>query len=300
METWHPEAIKVQPVNTSAGYFKGSEPFRQVAHSTEVMRYSPSTRDYYGHQSYPHATIHWDGIRAKIYQHFPINRAARALKNLSGGVETNAMHVVQFEIAWVAAEAPWMPVALLDAIRSWCWWVSRQTGSLMVPVDSFHTYPPENGHRLGSEPWRMSHAEWRVFNGICGHMHVPENVHGDPGKIDINYICAPSSPTEVHMAGYLPNADEIPGGLQHLVNLGLTKPTANVPFVAVKADGGVDVFNNTPNNEGGLWKGDLPRKYGIELGAGHLVIGWRFLRSNTGDYIGYRLFAEDGGVFDFT
>jgi hypothetical protein len=27
----------------------------------------------------------------------------------------------------------------------------------------------------------MSAAKWTSFTGHCGHQHVPENLHGDPG-----------------------------------------------------------------------------------------------------------------------
>jgi hypothetical protein len=40
-------------------------------------------------------------------------------------------------------------------------------------------------------PWgqpRLDHNEWRKFNGICGHMHVPENDHVDPGKIKVRKL----------------------------------------------------------------------------------------------------------------
>jgi hypothetical protein len=48
----------------------------------------------------------------------------------------------------------------------------------------------------------MTNAQWNSFKGVCGHMHVPENGHGDPGAIDIESIMAlaggeastPSSP----------------------------------------------------------------------------------------------------------
>ncbi|NIS66407.1 MAG: hypothetical protein GTO05_14860, partial [Gemmatimonadales bacterium] len=32
---------------------------------------------------------------------------------------------------------------------------------------------------------RMSDQQWEAFNGICGHEHVPNNTHWDPGAFDI-------------------------------------------------------------------------------------------------------------------
>jgi hypothetical protein len=42
-------------------------------------------------------------------------------------------------------------------------------------------YPKSYGNEGGQ---RMSGAEWNDFKGVCGHTHVPENDHGDPGAID--------------------------------------------------------------------------------------------------------------------
>jgi LysM repeat protein len=34
----------------------------------------------------------------------------------------------------------------------------------------------------------MTFAQWLRFRGVCGHQHVPENDHRDPGAIDINKL----------------------------------------------------------------------------------------------------------------
>jgi hypothetical protein len=34
----------------------------------------------------------------------------------------------------------------------------------------------------------MSDDEWNAFNGWCGHQHVPENSHWDPGKLNIDHL----------------------------------------------------------------------------------------------------------------
>jgi hypothetical protein len=30
----------------------------------------------------------------------------------------------------------------------------------------------------------MTFSQWQAFKGWCGHQHVPENDHGDPGSMD--------------------------------------------------------------------------------------------------------------------
>ena len=37
---------------------------------------------------------------------------------------------------------------------------------------------------------RMSDAKWRAFTGICGHQHVPDNDHWDPGRLDVSRMLA--------------------------------------------------------------------------------------------------------------
>ena len=34
----------------------------------------------------------------------------------------------------------------------------------------------------------MSNSEWMAFSGWCGHQHVPENDHWDPGRINISRL----------------------------------------------------------------------------------------------------------------
>ena len=34
----------------------------------------------------------------------------------------------------------------------------------------------------------MTNDEWNDFDGWCGHQHVPENEHWDPGKLDIGRL----------------------------------------------------------------------------------------------------------------
>jgi len=35
----------------------------------------------------------------------------------------------------------------------------------------------------GEAAVRRGDRAWNVFKGVCGHCHVPENQHGDPGAI---------------------------------------------------------------------------------------------------------------------
>ena len=43
----------------------------------------------------------------------------------------------------------------------------------------------EDGSAYGDWSGRMSAAEFTAFTGICGHQHVNDNDHWDPGALDI-------------------------------------------------------------------------------------------------------------------
>lgn len=156
-----------------------------VLHTTESRgRFSPGAA-YFGHNSWPHFTV----SRGVVWQHIPIDRSARALLHPAGTPATNTDGAVQIEIDWNAADARNLPADTTAALRDLVAWICEQTGIPAVwTARGVHEYPPEDGHRLGREPWRMPWPEWDAFRGWCGHCHVPGNDHGDPGPLDLAAI----------------------------------------------------------------------------------------------------------------
>lgn len=189
--SWHPTATKVIPNNYVGSLLTRYE--KQVVHTTETKKYTPSEDSYYGHQLWPHATLAEINSVWTLFQHLPLNRSSACMRNLVGGVETNRDGCIQIEIAWIAADGQNLPTGALDKLREWLLWVSQMTQIPYIFVDNFHYYPPENNHQLGKEPWRLRGATWDNFKGILGHQHADENVHGDPGKINVAYLQAGSS-----------------------------------------------------------------------------------------------------------
>ncbi len=192
MELWYPSSVR-NPATRDGGVYESGYPYRGVLHTTESLSFTPSTTDYGGwHSSYPHFTAVDRTSEVVIYQHLPIDRASRALANPSGGVQTNRARAIQIEIVGKAAESASMSPRLLHALGSWMRWVEAQTGMRSVAPFEF----------LGSEAYgtsgaaRMSAGEWRSFDGWCGHQHVPENSHWDPGKIRIDQLLAVSPEPE--------------------------------------------------------------------------------------------------------
>lgn len=153
---------------------------RGVLHTTEGSTLAGALATYRRTEDYPHFTL--DSVT--IEQHVPINVAATALKNTNGGVETNKQGAIQIEIVGFAASAPLLPEPLLLNLRQLMIWIEQQTGIKPV-APAFKAYPGSYGADNGI---RMNSAQWRSFNGWAGHEHCPENLHGDPGLINIEFL----------------------------------------------------------------------------------------------------------------
>lgn len=150
--------------------------------------------------------------KAEWFQHFDFDESSRALVNLSGGVQTNTMNVCQIEIVgtcdpkhsktWGKLKAgvdylytPSLPDWFLDDLADFAAWANinhgvklqskRPDGSKLVwkAYDASYGTRAQNGVRLTND-------EWSKFYGHCGHQHVAENLHGDPGNMDIVTLLA--------------------------------------------------------------------------------------------------------------
>ncbi|WP_327424330.1 peptidoglycan-binding protein [Streptomyces sp. NBC_01230] len=128
----------------------------------------------------------------EVHQHFYANHSARALVNKSGGVETNTLNVIQIELVgtcdkggpglyWPDAKDSDL-AGLVDLID---WLTDTYDVPLVSTSKPWLSYPSSYGSARGQ---RMSFAEWNSFKGICGHQHVPENDHGDPGNFPIKRL----------------------------------------------------------------------------------------------------------------
>ena len=155
-------------------------PWKIVLHTTEGYAYSPSTSSYFGHQNWPHATI----TRGRIYQHFPLSKAAYALAH-DWGPETNRANAIQCEVVWKADNPLW-PDDLLDTLSDWIRWAQAQTG---VPTRFAEMWRPATVLATISSPIRMSGEAFVDFHGICGHSNVPGgNHHWDPGRLPVDRL----------------------------------------------------------------------------------------------------------------
>lgn len=168
-----------------------------VWHSTE----GTSLPSYGGGGSAPNFTAKPDFAAKRLvwFQHFDFDVSSRALRNLAGGVQTNTLNACQVEIVgtcdptthakWTKAGyqhlyTPELPDWAIRDLANFARWAYEQHG---VPLSSgleFKAYPGS----YGDSSVRMSGAQWQAFKGHCGHQHVPENDHGDPGNMPMPAI----------------------------------------------------------------------------------------------------------------
>lgn len=208
--------------NTSAWYqavYPGNAMESNVIvwHSTEG-RTLPS---YDGGALAPNLTAVPDFAARKLrwHQHFDFDTSSRALRNLAGGVQTNTLNVCQVEIVGTcdpAAHAKWgsTPHLYMPELPDWAVrdlaefarWAHEQHA---VPLSSgltFKAYPSS----YGNSSVRMNGAQWTSFKGHCGHQHVPENDHGDPGSFPMAAILnAAKGGTTVPQEDDMPTPAEI-------------------------------------------------------------------------------------------
>ncbi|MEH0586254.1 hypothetical protein QA942_20040 [Streptomyces sp. B21-106] len=226
-----------------------------VLHTTE----GPTLSDYQGGAVAPNLTAVPDfaAKRLKWYQHFDIDRSSRALVNLAGGVETNTLNVCQVELVgtcdpathkkWTATgqahiywpEAPdWALTELAVFLR----WMNTQHGVPLTGPSKWPAYPASYASAAGQ---RMTGAQWSVFKGVCGHMHVPENVHGDPGAIDFDGLLAlakgdkPVPPPPTQPPAVTPGQPGIPAVLTEVAEGGPALKAGEWTLLKMAADSAI-------------------------------------------------------------
>lgn len=188
---WFSQARRVN-VGDGSGAMLGGEP-RAVHHTTEGSTIDGAVATYRKTGCFPTFTI--DYVKDDVVQHLPVNVGASALKNASGGVQTNRKGSVCIQIEWVGSatkpfnkttEGKLIPAgpkvkAFFDFLRShgipdvWPEGAPPAYGQGGAPA-----YGAGNGERHA--------ATWESKAGHYGHSQVPENSHGDPGAIDPGFV----------------------------------------------------------------------------------------------------------------
>ena len=252
-----------------SGRYTGG-PNKGVLHTTE----GGSLPRYLDGGNAPHFTVRAN-VKTKtvtVYQHFDTNRPARALVNKSGGTQTNNDGCIQIELIGSCDRAtaetygliywPEAPTWALDGLKKLMRWIEKDRGIprkattrpwLNYGKDS--RAPGRIPASYGNSPARMGQSEFDNFAGWCGHQHVAENSHGDPGNIDIGYLLSVTPPkrTVVTLVGVtlaaLATIFGLTTGQLEAANPGIA-PSLR-PSVTVTLPSGV---NQTPGGATGVTK----------------------------------------------
>jgi len=208
--------------NTGKVPRRSDAPSRIVIHTTETAGLPG-----YGFGSVsPHFTI---GVgdagslprekkgKVRIWQHISLDRTASALLHKPGTIETNHMgaHCIQIECityigdqkdAGIVGNKGKFPKALTKALAGLVEEITSALGDININIS------PKRWSSSGAygekAPQRLSEDEWEGFNGICGHEHVPNNRHWDPGAFDIDELMGYVGSTGPRRADPAPDTPE--------------------------------------------------------------------------------------------
>jgi hypothetical protein len=175
-------------IESCSGNYVGY-PWKIVLHTTESPAGSmPGINRLF--QSNPCSTPHFciDPVTKEKVQYISIQRAAAALRGGRNGYETNRGNVIQVEIIgranetrdWSDDQLKFIGEFIADIIRA----------GVPINLDNTPYFPgPKDGTvAVENSRFRFSGEEWKWFDGVCGHVHVPYNDHYDPYDIDIDKI----------------------------------------------------------------------------------------------------------------
>lgn len=157
---------------------------KMVLHSTEGSNWP----GYGGGYRAPHATI--DPRKREVRQHIPFSQAGYALVAPADGTHTNTGGAVQIEIIGSCVVNSPLPSVLnfnedeLGYLALVLKDTSDATGIPLVSNVQWFSYPAS----YGKSPVRLTSKQWYDYNGVLGHQHVPGNLHGDPGALNVARI----------------------------------------------------------------------------------------------------------------
>src|SRR5215218_1875635 len=162
-DLWFPGADLSRKASVDGGSILGGRP-KCLWHDTETMGLPSYSTGYF-----PNMTI----CGSTPYQHIPADRAARALRNPDGGVQTNRWNVFQIEVCGYANRVQYVRV-----MRDVAQWLKEARGCPLVCTVDTLPYPQS----YGNTSVRLSGSAWSDYTGHLFHMSAPENDHGDPGR----------------------------------------------------------------------------------------------------------------------
>jgi hypothetical protein len=123
----------------------------------------------------------------KVWQHRVLGKTCGTLQNAAGGVDTNRLIRIQFELVGFSTTEPWLPSGsfqrdALAAIKELAF------TELDVPRDHVHPDVQDTGVVLASTEYRRRKSKFPNVAGWYGHVEIPENDHWDWGSLLWNQI----------------------------------------------------------------------------------------------------------------
>jgi hypothetical protein len=160
-------------------------PPRGTLHTTETKGWIQRTD---GGSPY-HAQIRdtLDGGPIELRQYLGFDVAARSLRNMAGGVQTNRQGTrhPQLSILGYARQSADLSVPMMNSLAWFMRWCETEydIGRRAIARTG------GGGSCYGSSsPCRMPFAKWITWDGWAAHQNVPENTHWDAGKLDWEYL----------------------------------------------------------------------------------------------------------------
>jgi hypothetical protein len=177
-ELWLPEGhhwdlhIEHRKSSNDAGSFTGGG-WKWVLHTTEGGSYD-SNVTLLRKVNTPHlvfgavpGSLHW-----YVAQLLPFNVAGKTLQNdSSDGYQTNRANAIQMEIVGFTSQIP-----------DWSDVMYKRLANLFVLIQHRVNIPAKAPMDFSSKE-KLSDAEWVKAAGILGHIHAPDNDHGDPYRL---------------------------------------------------------------------------------------------------------------------
>lgn len=182
MSIWLPEFKQIRCEKKGFNYTTQG-PYRLVIHTTEIGELGtiPLT-----HINPPQL---WADLNKNIYlQGISLDKAGYSLKHPSDTIDTNGLFCVQVTIIGFANDIQhysdeWYKKLALNVVKPIC-------DAVGIDYQVYKEFKGEGDVLLASTTSvnRMSTDEWANFNGVCGHQHVPNNAHLDPGKLEYQKV----------------------------------------------------------------------------------------------------------------
>jgi hypothetical protein len=174
---WHPKAVR--RIHIDAGGFQGGGR-KLVWHTTETA----GLPNYGG--SSPHFTL--DPVEGRLWQHIPLNRAARALQ--AGG--PNFWNTIQVELLGYADTALATRRGVPErAVVNWSDREYERIAELARWIETNFGVPRKCAVEFTSRTSHLASLDAvKRYTGHIGHQHIVGNDHWDPGLLKIDVVLA--------------------------------------------------------------------------------------------------------------